>query len=126
LLSTQPESGLASGSKKYSYNTAGYLTKVEAYTGSDWYTQAEMSYTGLGDRLSMTGSTEDGQSVSTTYALSNGTVLLANAAGKVTAYLYGNGAIGEQTDAWNYALIDGTGTPRQMVDQAAKVTAIAS
>jgi YD repeat-containing protein len=126
LLSTQPESGLASGSKKYSYNTAGYLTKVEAYAGSAWYTQAEMSYTGLGDRLSMTGSTEDGQSISTTYALSNGTVLLANASGKVTAYLYGNGAIGEQTDQWSYALIDGTGTPRQMVDASAKVTAIAS
>jgi hypothetical protein len=137
LLSTQPESGLASGSKKYSYNTAGYLTKVEGYTGSAWYTQAEMSYTGLGERLSMTGSTEDGQSVSTTYALSNGTVLLANASGKVTAYLYGNGreaprsgsgvgAIGEHTDAWSYALIDGTGTPRQMVDQSAKVTALAS
>jgi hypothetical protein len=58
LLSTQPESGLASGSKKYSYNTAGYLTKVEGYTGTAWYTQAEMSYTGLGDRLSMTGSTD--------------------------------------------------------------------
>ncbi len=84
FTATQPESGLASGSKKYSYNTAGYLTKVEAYTGTAWYTQAEMSYTGFGDRLSMTGSTEDGQSVSTTYALWNGTVLLANASGEVT------------------------------------------
>jgi hypothetical protein len=72
----------------------------------------------------MTGSTEDGQSVSTTYALSNGTVLLANASGKVTAYLYAHGAIGEQTDAWIDALIDGTGTPRQMADGSAKVTAI--
>lgn len=74
----------------------------------------------------MTGSTEDGQSVSTTYALSNGSVLLANASGQVTAYLYGNGIIGEQTDQWEYALIDGTGTPRQMVDPDARVTAIAS
>jgi YD repeat-containing protein len=39
--------------KRYTYNTAGFLLKVETYTNS-WQTQAEMTYDGLGNRIEMT------------------------------------------------------------------------
>jgi len=71
-----------------------------------WQPQAEMTYDGLGNRLGMTGYA-DGQSASTEYVLDGGKVLLATANTQTTAYLYGLGVIGSQTDAWSYLLSDG-------------------
>jgi|GEM_PF-2063871 len=109
-------SGVANGAKRYTYNTAGFLLKVETYTNS-WQTQAEMLYDGLGNRLEMTSA-----GLTTQYELDGGRVLSADAAGNVTYYLYGLGPIGELTDAWSYSLPDGAGTPRQLTDAAGEVT----
>jgi RHS repeat-associated protein len=120
----QPGEDVANGAKRYRYNTAGFLVKVETYTDT-WQPQAEMAYDGLGNRLAMTGYA-DGQSVTTQYTFDSGQTLLASAGELTTAYLYGLGAIGEQTDAWAYTLPDGTNTPRQMVDESGKITMTAS
>ncbi len=121
LVETSPDSsGPANGAKRYTYNTAGFLLKVETYTNS-WQTQAEMLYDGLGNRLQMTAA-----GLTTQYVLDGGRVLSANAAGNVTFYLYGLGPIGELTDAWNYSLPDGSNTPRQLVDANGEVTFAAS
>ncbi len=45
----------ASGARRYTYSTAGYLVKVESHDGSGYQPQAEMAYNGLGQRLAMTG-----------------------------------------------------------------------
>jgi RHS repeat-associated protein len=124
LIQITPGENVANGAKRYSYNTAGFLVKVETYT-TDWQPQAEMAYDGLGNRLAMTGYA-DGQSVTTQYALDGGQTLLASAEEQTTAYLYGLGAIGEQTDAWAYSLPDGTNTARQLVNGSGKVTLVSS
>jgi YD repeat-containing protein len=124
LIQITPGEDVANGAKRYRYNTAGFLVKVETYT-TDWQPQAEMAYDGLGNRLAMTGY-PDGQSVTTQYSLDSGQTLLASAGEMTTACLYGLGAIGEQTDAWAYTLPDGTNTPRQTVDSSGVVTLTAS
>lgn len=110
METSHDSSGTANGAKRYTYNTAGFLLKVESYLNG-WQTQAEMLYDGLGNRLRMTAA-----GLTTQYELDNGRVLSADAAGNVTYYLYGLGPIGELTDAWNYSLPDGSNTPRQLVD----------
>jgi len=70
-----------------------------------------MTYDGLGNRLGMTGYA-DGQSASTEYVLDGSKVLLATANTQTTAYLYGLGVIGSQTDAWSYLLPDGLTSSR--------------
>jgi hypothetical protein len=37
-------------------------------------------------------------------------------------YLYGLGAIGEKTNTWNFALPDGSNTPRQLTDVQGEIT----
>ena len=124
LIQATPGDEVTNGAKRYSYNVAGFLMKVETYTNT-WQPQAEMIYDGLGNRLAMTGYT-DGQSVTTLYTLENGQPLLATAGEQTTAYLYGVGVIGQQTDTWAYPLTDGSSTPRQLVDTNATVTLTAS
>ena len=48
LTEVLPGGNPASGAKRYTYNAAGSLVQVEAHNGSDWETQAEMDYNGLG------------------------------------------------------------------------------
>jgi RHS repeat-associated protein len=125
LIQTTPGEDVANGAKRYTSNTASSLTNGETHIGTSWKMQAEMAYDGLGNRLAMTGYA-DGQSVTTTYVADSGQTLLASAGEMTTAYLYGLGVIGEQTDAWAYSLPDGTNTARQLVNGSGKVTLVSS
>lgn len=123
LVEVSPlSSGPANGAKRYTYNVAGFLVKVEAYL-EGWQPQAEMSYDGLGNRLEMTASA-NGQGFTTRYELDNGRVLSASANDQTTFYLYGLGQIGELADAWNYPLTDGLNSPRQLVNADGEVTLV--
>lgn len=64
--------------------------------------------------------------MTTTYVIDGGQTLLASAEELTTAYLYGLGVIGEQTDVWAYTLLDGSNTPRQIVNDTGAVTLTAS
>ena len=125
LIQSTPGENEAAGAKRYTYSIAGFLTKVEHHDGTGWQTQAEMRYDGLGNRLEMVGYAGT-ESVTTQYELDNGRVLAAASGENSTFYLYGLGAIGEQTDAWSYSLPDGTGTPRQIVNANGEVTLVTS
>jgi RHS repeat-associated protein len=125
LVQSMPGNSPANGASRYTYNTAGFLVKVESHDDSGWNTQAEMAYDGLGERLSMT-SYSDGQSVTTQYELDGGLVLSATAGDLTTTYLYGLGPIGELTDSWAYTLPDGSNAPRQLVDASGKITLASS
>jgi RHS repeat-associated protein len=48
--------------------------------------------------------------------------LTADSAGNTTFYLYGLGAIAEETNAWSYSLPDGTNTPRQLSNLTGNIT----
>lgn len=56
------------------------------------------------------------------YVMDGDCPLTAESAGHTTFYLYGLGAIGEKTTAWNYSLPDGTNTPRQLTDVQGEIT----
>jgi hypothetical protein len=58
----------ANGARRYTYNTAGYLIQAEWHNGAAYQPQAEMQYTGLGGRATMTA-WQGGISVATQYAL---------------------------------------------------------
>ena len=62
-----------------------------------------------------------GQSASTEYVLDGGKVLLATANSQTTAYLYGLGVIGSQTDVWSYLLPDGLTSSRQLADASGAI-----
>ncbi len=51
LIKALPNGDEAIGAKRYVYNAAGYLVQVESHNGSGWNTQAEMTYNGLGVRM---------------------------------------------------------------------------
>jgi len=68
-----------------------------------------MTYNGLGQRLSM-----DAAGVTAQNVLDGSQPLTVTSEGNTTFYLYGLGPITENTTTWNYALPDGTNTPRQM------------
>ena len=125
LTQANPGPSTTSGSKRYSYSVAGFLTKVELYDGSTWQPQAEMAYDGLGNRLEMTAHAE-GQSVTTRYVLDGSQVLAAIAGANSTFYLYGHGPLAELTDAWAYPLVDGSRTARQLVDASGEVVLASS
>jgi hypothetical protein len=112
-----PNNTESSGAKRYTYNTAGYLTQVETHNGSGWDTQAEMAYNGLGQRLGM-----DAAGVIAYYVMDGNRPLTATTGSDTTSYLYGLGVIGEETDAWSYGLTDGTNTQRQLTDALGEVT----
>jgi len=90
---------------------------LEAHNGTGWDTQAEMDYNGLGQRLGM-----DAAGVIAHYAMDGDQPLTAESAGNTTFYLYGLGGIGEKTNVWNFALLDGLNTPRQLTDTQGVVT----
>jgi YD repeat-containing protein len=125
LIETLPDGSPASGAKRYTYNAAGNLVQVEAHNGSDWETQAEMDYNGLGQRLSMDAAGVIAHYVlDTSSPLSAGSnqPLTAESGGNATTFLYGLGPIGEKTNVWNFALPDGLNTPRQLTDAQGDVT----
>jgi len=134
LIKVLPNGDETSGAKRYAYNPAGYLIKVEEHDGSAWNVQSEMSYNGLGERLNMTVSAL-GQSASTRYVLDAqqyAAPLIATSDGKDTIFLYGFAPIAEKNDApsisshaWNYLLADVSNTPRQLADQNGSVTLFA-
>ncbi|HSO13245.1 MAG TPA: hypothetical protein VLT51_12775 [Anaerolineales bacterium] len=66
--------------------------QVESHNSSNWNTQAEMDYNGLGQRLNM-----DAAGVIATYVMNGDRPLTAESAGNTTFYLYGLDAIGEKT-----------------------------
>ncbi|MBK9008612.1 MAG: hypothetical protein IPM31_16675 [Anaerolineae bacterium] len=76
-----------------------------------------MGFNGLGQRLSM-----DAAGVIATYVLDGDRPLSAESGGNTNFYLYGLGAIGEKTDAWSFALPDGTNIPRQLTDANGEIT----
>jgi len=92
LAEVLPNGNVASGAKRYTYNSAGNLVQVEAHNGTSWDTQAEMSYNGLGQRLSMASA-----GVISRYVMDGDQPLTAESVGNTTFYLYGLGAIGEKT-----------------------------
>ncbi len=112
LVQSDPGTGAAKGSIRYTYNTAGYLTKVENFT-TEWQTQSEMKYDGLGNRLEMT-TYVDGTPSTTRYQLDNGQTLAAIEGDSSTFYLYGRGVIGTFSTEWSYILQDGAGSMRQL------------
>ena len=114
LIESDPGAGAANGSTRYTYNTAGYLTKLETYT-TEWQTQSEMKYDGLGNRLETTTYT-DGVGNTTRYVLDSGATLAATGAESSTFYLNGMGVIGTFDESWSYILQDGAGSTRQLVD----------
>ncbi|MBI9051628.1 MAG: hypothetical protein JEZ00_19550 [Anaerolineaceae bacterium] len=117
---SSPAETAANGATRYTYNTAGYLTKVENFA-TEWQTQSEMTYDGLGNRLEMTTYT-DGAGNTTRYQLDSGQTLSAIGTESSTFYLYGLGAIGTLNESWSYILSDGAGSTRQLVDEEGAVT----
>jgi len=76
-----------------------------------------MHYNGLGQRLSMNVA-----GVITYYIMNSDRPLTAESNGNTTSYLYGFGVIGEETNAWSYALTDGTNIQCQLTDATDEVT----
>ena len=64
----------------------------------------------------------DAAGVTAIYVMDGDRPLTAESAGNTTFYLYGLGAIGEETNAWSYSLPDGTNTPRQLTDISGEIT----
>ena len=119
LIQSNPGTGAANGSTRYTYNTAGYLTKVENFT-TEWQTQSEMKYDGLGNRLETT--TYSGEEPTTThYVLDSGSTLTSMTGETSTFYLYGMGVIGTLGESWSYILPDGAGSTRQLVNEEGAV-----
>jgi len=102
----------SNGVSSYTYDSANRLIAVDG-TEID----SSMSYNGLGQRLSMTAA-----SVTTQYVMAGDNPLTADAAGNVTTFLYGLGPVAEKTTDWNYALTDGSNTPRQLTDAGGELT----
>jgi uncharacterized protein RhaS with RHS repeats len=124
LTEVLPNGNEVNSAKRYTYNPAGYLVKVEEHDSSAWNTQSEMSYNGLGERLSVTAYAL-GQGATTQYVLDaqqRAAPLIASSGGNDTTFLYGLGPIAEKTTAWNYVLPDGSNTPRQLTDVNGEVT----
>jgi YD repeat-containing protein len=118
LVETTPGSQAGPEARRYSYNTAGQLVKVEAHDANSYQVQAEMTYNGQGQRLSLTVHQGE-QSLTTAYMLDGSTLLAATANGESTLYLPG---IGEYKQDWHYYLADGAGGVRQLTDPEGAVT----
>jgi hypothetical protein len=93
------------------------LVEVETHDGTGYTTQAEMTYNGLGTRI-----TSSAFGITTTYVSDGQLPLTITSTDKTTTVLYGLGPIAEQTDEWNYVLNDGINIPRQLTDMNAEET----
>ncbi len=103
---------ISDGTKTYTYDSANRLVQV-----SNQSSVTSLSYNGLGQRLSM-----DAAGVIAHYVMNGDSPLTAETGGNTTYYLYGLGAIGEKTTAWNFSLPDGTNTPRQLSNGSGDIT----
>jgi RHS repeat-associated protein len=103
---------ISDGVKTYTYDSANRLKTVTSNQSS-----VNLSYNGLGQRLSM-----DAAGVIAHYVMDGDRPLTAETGGNTNFYLYGLGAIGEKTTAWNFSLPDGTNTPRQLSDNSGEIT----
>jgi RHS repeat-associated protein len=103
---------ISDGVKTFTYDSANRLITV-----NDISSMVNLSYNGLGQRLSM-----DAAGVIATYVIDGDRLLAAESAGNTTFYLYGLGAIGEKTTSWSFSLPDGTNTPRQLADINGDIT----
>ena len=112
LRQSDPGTSAANGSALYTYNTAGYLVKLEKHNGIEWQIQSKMKYDGLGNRLEMI-TYVDGIEGTTRYVLENGNQLSTVIDGSSVLYLYGNEVVGTYNGLWSYILPDGYGSPRQ-------------
>lgn len=117
LTEVLPNGNEANGAKRYTYNAAGYLVKVESHDASGWSTQSEIIYNGLGTRMTTSAS-----GVTSQYASDGQLPLAISSGGKTTTILYGNGPVAEQMDQWNYVLTDGVNVPRQLTDMNGSIT----
>ena len=117
LVEVLPNGNEVSTAKRYTYNTAGYLIKVEEHDGSGWNTQAEMTYNGLGTRM-----TSDALGVTTRYVSDGQLPLTIASSNKTITVLYGLGPVAEKTDEWSYVLTDGLNFSRQLTDTGGEVT----
>jgi YD repeat-containing protein len=111
LIKVLPNGSESNGAKRYTYNAAGYLVKVEAHDENSWNVQAEMNYDGMGARL-----TTSANGIISYYALDGQLPLTVSTDNKVITILYGREPIAEKTDEWNYVLTDGVNLPRQLTD----------
>ena len=118
LVESRPGEQPGSGARRYSYNTAGQLVRVETHDGNDYQVQAEMSYNGLGQRLGLTAYQGE-TSLTTNYLLDGNTLLAATADGQSTFYLSG---VGELKEDWSYYLADGMSNVRLVTDAQGSVT----
>ena len=98
-------------------SAAGYLMKVENHDGAGWNVQAEMTYNGLGTRM-----TSDALGVTTRYVSDGQLPLTIASSNKTIMVLYGLGPVAEKTDEWSYVLSDGLNVPRQLTDTGGEVT----
>ena len=103
---------ISDGVKTYTYDSANRLVQV-----TDQSLVTNLDYNGLGQRLSM-----DAAGVIAHYVMDGDRPLTAETGGNTNFYLYGLGAIGEKTTAWNFSLPDGTNTPRQLSDSSGNIT----
>ena len=117
LVEVLPGGNEASGAKRYTYNAAGYLTQVESHDGSGWNIQSEMTYNGLGVRM-----TSSALGITTHYVSDGQLPLTISSDDRFATVLYGLGPAAEKTEEWNYVLNDGTGVPRQLTDMTGEVT----
>ena len=117
LIEVLPESDSLKNARRYTYNVAGYLVKVETHDGENWKAQAEMSYTGVGARL-----TTSSAGNTTHYILDGQLPLTISADGTEITILYGSGPIAEKMEDWNYVLMDGTDIPRQLTNMRGEIT----
>lgn len=122
--------GLApdNGARRYTYNRADRLIRVETHDGTAYWPRAEMMYNGLGQRVSLTAWTA-GLSLTTHYVLDplyEARPLAAAAAGRTTFYVHGHGPLAELTDGWSYYLTDGNRTVRQLSEADGSITLVRS
>jgi YD repeat-containing protein len=103
---------ISDGVKNYTYDSANRLIMVDGPSST-----VELSYNGLGQRLSM-----DAAGVIAHYVMDGDRPLTAETGGNNTFYLYGLGAIGEKTNPWSFSLPDGTNTSRQLSDLSGEIT----
>ena len=104
---------LGDGTYTYAYDHADRL--ISATWGTRTHT---LAYNGLGDRMRQT---VDGAPTNYSLDLAAGLTQVLSAGG--TAYLYGNGRIGEeQPGGWAYHLPDALGSLRQLADASADIT----
>ncbi len=115
----------ANGEICYTFNQWNLLIQVETHDGSGYPLQVKAVYDGQNNRLQLI-SYLTGNPVVVTYTVDvqNGGVplVVGNPTGNDTLLLYGLAGIGEYGDEWQYYLVDGRASVRQLTDGSGAVT----